>query len=295
MTDRARSERPAQPNPPDAGRPDLTSAARRFEELVKVMQTLRSPDGCPWDRAQTLESLRPFVLEEAYEVVEAIDRGDRDALRGEIGDLLFEAVFLAQLTAEDGDFTVADALEAVVGKLVRRHPHVFGRAAPAAGEEADGIRTPADVLEQWEKIKGRERLDAGERPALLAGVPRNLPALLRAFEIGNRVAAVGFDWPRAADVVAKIEEEVAELARAVAEEGRERTEEEMGDVLFSLANLARKLGVDPETALRRANDKFTKRFTALEAGLDARGLTADTATLGQMEEEWNKTKAGVRG
>ena len=171
------------------------------------MAQLRGPAGCPWDREQTLESLRPFVLEETYEVLEAIDRGDHDDLRGEIGDFLFEGVFLAQIETDAGRFTVADSLRAITEKLIRRHPHVFGTTRD--------VNTPAQVLEQWEQIKAREQQNAGTRKAVLGSLPTTLPALLGAHEIGTRVAAVGFDWARAEDVVAKIEEEVAELRRAV--------------------------------------------------------------------------------
>jgi ATP diphosphatase len=250
------------------------------------MARLRGPDGCPWDREQTIESLRGFVLEETYEVLDAIDCGDHDALRGEIGDLLFEGVFLAQVEADARRFTVADSLRAISAKLIRRHPHIFTTAA-------SHVRTAGQVVEQWEQIKAREQKDAGERRSLLRGVPKSLPSLLRAHEIGSRVAAVGFDWARTADVVDKIEEEVAELRRAIENEGRERTEEEMGDLLFSIANLARKLGIEPESALRKANQKFSVRFDALEHAFEARGRSIHDATLEEMETEWAAVKSNV--
>jgi MazG family protein len=246
------------------------------------MQRLRRPDGCPWDREQTLETLRPFVLEETHEVLDAIDRGDHDALRGEIGDFLFEGVFLAQIEAESGHFTVADSLRAVVVKLIRRHPHVFPRRR--------GIDTPGRVLQQWEQIKAAEQEAAGARTAVLGSMPKTLPALLGAHEIGARVAAVGFDWARPADVVDKIEEEVRELRHAVEHEGTARTEDEMGDLLFSIANLARKLGVEPESALRKANQKFSARFAALEAHLAAEGRSVHEASLEEMEKAWGAIK-----
>src|SRR6478672_2408517 len=235
-------------------------AGSAFQTLVDIMARLRGPQGCPWDREQTLESLRGFLLEETHEVLDAIDRGDDNALRGEIGDLIFEGVFLAQICADEGRFTVSDALRAITAKLIRRHPHIF---------DPDGrpLETPGQVHQQWEQIKAREQADAGERRSVLRGLPKSLPALLRAYEIGTRVAAVGFDWAKSADVVDKIDEELAELRRAVATEGRERSEEEMGDLLFAIANLSRKLGIDPESALRKANEKFTARFTALEDNL----------------------------
>jgi len=250
------------------------------------MARLRGPQGCPWDREQTLESLRAFLLEETHEVLDAIDRGDMDGLRGEIGDLIFEGVFLAQVCADAGRFTVADSLRAIAAKLVRRHPHIF---------DPDGrpLETPGQVHQQWEQIKAQEQADAGERRSVLRGVPRSLPALLRAYEIGTRVAAVGFDWAKAGDVVDKIEEEVAELRRAIASEGAARSEEEMGDLLFAIANLSRKLGIDPESALRKANTKFTARFEALEDRLHARGRSVHGATLDEMEREWAAVKAAA--
>jgi ATP diphosphatase len=263
-------------------------AGPAFQALVDIMARLRGAHGCPWDREQTLESLRGFVLEETHEVLDAIDRGDTDALRGEIGDLIFEGVFLAQICADAGHFTVADSLKAIAAKLVRRHPHIFD----PGGRPLD---TPTEVTQQWEQIKAQEQADRGERRALLSGVPRALPALLRAHEIGTRVGAVGFEWAKAADVVDKIEEEVAELRRAVASEGPIRTEEEMGDLLFSIANLARRLGIDSESALRKANEKFTKRFTAMEDRLHARGRSVHDASLEEMEIEWQLVKEATKG
>jgi MazG family protein len=267
-----------------------------FDRLVALVARLRAPDGCPWDRAQTLETLRPFVLEETYEVLEAIDHGDHQGLSEEIGDLIFEGVLLAQLCAETGDFTVTDSVRSIADKLVRRHPHVFG--------EAERAHTPDEVLGRWEALKARERAAApgGEaQKTILGGVPRTLPALLRAHEMGTRAAAVGFDWARPVDVLAKIEEEVAELREAVEASRREpagpdaadsrRVEDEMGDLLFAIANLARKLGVEPEAALRRADDKFARRFTDLERRFAARGESLQGAGLDRMEEEWARIKA----
>ena len=260
----------------------MTSAGDAFQKLVDIMKRLRAPGGCPWDREQTIQSLRGFVLEETYEVLDAIDRDDHDALRGEIGDLLFEGVFLAQIETDEGRFTVADSLEAIAEKLIRRHPHVFGTTA--------GVDSPGKVVEQWEQIKAREQKDAGQKRGLLSGVPKAMPSLLRAHEIGTRVAAVGFDWANSEDVVGKIEEEVAELRAAVTHEGRERTEEEMGDLLFSIANLARKLGIEPESALRKANEKFSARFGALERRFEDEGQSLQGATLEQMERVWGEIK-----
>ena len=268
----ARSDEPGQPQ---------RAAGEEFQRLVEIMATLRRPGGCPWDREQTLESLRPFVLEETYEVLEAIDRADHDDLRGEIGDFLFEGVFLAQVETDAGRFTVTDSLRHINEKLIRRHPHIFGNTA--------GVDTPGKVVEQWEQIKAKEQQGAGQRKSLLKGLAKALPALLRAHEIGMRVAAVGFDWAKTDDVISKIEEEVAEI-RAAKSEGRERTEEEMGDLLFSIAQLARQLGIDAESALRKANDKFTKRFEKLEAAFEAEGRDLHGATLEEMETVWARVK-----
>ena len=262
------------------GRSQAT-AGEEFQRLVDIMAKLRGPGGCPWDREQTLESLRPFVIEETYEVVEAIDRADHDALRGEIGDFIFEGVFLAQVETDEGRFTVTDSLQHINEKLIRRHPHIFGDTA--------GVDTPGKVVEQWEQIKAREQQSAGQRKSLLKGLAKALPALLRAHEIGVRVAAVGFDWAKTDDVIGKIEEEVAEI-RDAKNEGRERTEEEMGDLLFSIAQLARQLGIDAESALRKANDKFTKRFEKLEAAFEAQGRDIHGATLEEMERVWAEIK-----
>jgi len=260
-----------------------SDAGAAFQQLVDIMARLRGPQGCPWDRQQTLESLRAFLLEETHEVLDAIDRGDAAALRGEIGDLVFEGVFLAQIAADEGRFTIADSLGAITAKLIRRHPHIFD-------PEGRPLQTPGEVHQQWEQIKAQEQADAGERRSVLRGLAKSLPALLRAYEIGTRAAAVGFDWARASDVVDKIEEEVAELRAAVAAEGPARREEEMGDLLFAIANLSRKLGIDPESALRKANDKFTRRFEALEDRLHAQGRSVHEATLDEMEREWLEVK-----
>jgi MazG family protein len=262
-----------------------SSAGEEFQKLVDIMARLRGPDGCPWDREQTLESLRGFVLEETYEVLDAIDRADHDDLRGEIGDLLFEGVFLAQIETDESRFTVADSLRHISEKLIRRHPHIFG--------STEGIDTPGAVVEQWEQIKATEQQSKGQKKALLAGVPRAMPSLARANEIGTRVAAVGFEWEKTEDVITKIEEEVAELREASVHESHARAEEEMGDLLFSIANLSRRLGIDPESALRKANEKFTKRFTELEAIFEERGESIHDATLEQMEAVWAQVKVKV--
>jgi MazG family protein len=263
----------------------------KFEQLLDIMRALRAPGGCPWDREQTQASLRPFVLEETYEVLEAIESGSAAQLCEELGDFLFEAVFLAQIADERGEFTIADAIDAICDKLVRRHPHVFAR------EAGDPSLTPGQVIEKWETLKAREREASGQpsrKPTTtLSGVPKTLPALLRAYEVSARAAAVGFDWAQTQDVLDKIEEEVAELRREV-ESGAtgdlSRAEEEMGDLLFAIANLSRKLRIEPEAALRRANEKFTTRFDAVEQAFTARGEKISDATLERMEAEWQRVK-----
>ena len=269
----------------------IDRVGERFERLVDIMRVLRAPDGCPWDREQTHASLRPFVLEETYEVLDAIESGQPAHLCEELGDFLFEAVFLARISEERGDFTIGDAVDAIADKLVRRHPHVFAR------DEHQPALSSGQVVERWEALKARERAAAGtpspKATTTLSGVPRTLPSLLRAYEISARAAAVGFDWVRAADVLDKIDEEVAELRREVesgATTSASRAEEEMGDLLFAIANLSRKLGVEPEAALRRANEKFTGRFEAVERAFVAQGRTLGSVGLDEMEEEWQRVK-----
>ncbi|HQX80897.1 MAG TPA: nucleoside triphosphate pyrophosphohydrolase [Vicinamibacterales bacterium] len=268
-------------------------AGRSMARLVRIMATLRSKRGCPWDREQTHASLRPFLLEETYEALEVLDRGDLDALPGELGDVMFQCVFHSQIAAEAGRFEMADALDAITAKLVRRHPHVFtpsGRPL-ARGRKGRGRlpTTPSAVLTQWEQIKASEQHSAGAKKRLLSGVPRALPGLLRAYEIGTRVAAVGFDWPDTIGVVDKIDEEVRELREALSE-NPERAAEELGDLLFSIANLARKLKLEPESALRAANEKFSSRFAAVEADLERRGSSVHAATTEEMEAAWQRVK-----
>jgi len=275
------------PAPPQSSPGD--TAGDRFDRLVDIMRTLRSPDGCAWDREQTLASLRPFVLEEAYEVVEAIDRGDPTALCDELGDLLLEAVFVAQICAEAGDFTIADAADAVVAKLIRRHPHVFSGTDGETNADGNDL-SPAEVKQQWERIKTRERAGTPERATLLDGIPAALPSLLRASRIGARTANVGFDWDEPGEVIDKVDEEMSELRQAVDSADPAHIEEELGDLLFTVANLARKLRIDPESALRAANAKFTRRFRAVEQRLAERGHSLHDATPEAMEREWQAVK-----
>jgi MazG family protein len=263
--------------------------------LVRTMDTLRSRYGCPWDREQTHASLAKFLVEEAYELIDVIEQGDDEALTGELGDVLFQCVFHAQIAAEDGRFDLADSMDAIVRKLIRRHPHVFtpaGRPLGAGARKRRSAKSSGAVITQWEVIKAKEQADSGTRSRVLAGVPRALPSLLRAYEIGTRVAAVGFDWPTPAEVVDKIDEEVRELRGALGE-GQARAAEELGDLLFSVANLARTLGLEPEAVLRGANDKFTRRFAALEDDFAARGRAVHGASAANLDSAWHRAKAAT--
>ena len=259
----------------------------QFQRLLDIMAALRAPDGCPWDREQTIDTLRKYILEETYELLEAIDQKDHAALCEELGDFLLQAVFIAQLEGEAGHFTIADAARAIADKLIRRHPHVFRRDD---GEPA--LDSANQVRVRWEEVKNQER-GAQEKPkTLLSGIPRALPSLLRAHQIGARAASVGFDWERTRDVVDKIEEEVREIREVVTETNldADRAEEEVGDLLFAIANLSRKLNVEPEAALRRANDKFTTRFTAMESRIADSGRKMTDMTLDELETEWQAIK-----
>lgn len=255
-----------------------------FSRVVGILRQLRAPGGCPWDRKQTLESIRPHTLEETYEVLEAI--GDRNwpGLQEELGDLLLQVLFYAEIAAEQGHFDLHGVLKELGDKLVRRHPHVFAEGS------TEGM-TAEQALERWNAAKRAEG-GSGERTAsVLAGVTRGLPALAEAHKLGQRAAGVGFDWPDASSVMAKVEEEMGELRAELgrAEPGAARVEEELGDVLFTLANLARQLGLEPETALKRANRKFQRRFERMEALAGGRTLAGQTAE--EWEALWQRAKA----
>lgn len=264
-------------------------AVHEFGRLIDIVARLRAPDGCPWDREQTLDSLKRYVLEETYEVLEAIDRADHAGLCEEIGDHVFEGVLLAQVAADEGHFAIADALQLVADKLIRRHPHVFAR------DGGDTPNTSAEVVAKWDEIKAQERAAKGVRAGTLSGIPAALPSLARADQISRRAAATGFEWAEAGDVLDKMQEEVDELRAAVREPGANnaRVEDELGDVLFTIANLARKLGVEPESALRKANDKFIRRFTHMEQRITSGGRALETMSLDELEAEWQKTKRAL--
>ena len=253
---------------------------RSFDELVQLMTTLRGPNGCPWDRKQSLGSLKPFIVEEAYEVVDAIDRDDRRGLAEELGDFLLQAVFVAEITREEGSFDIYDAITAIHDKLMRRHPHVFGDVVAKDAEQ---------VLVNWEKLKNEER--KAENKSVLDGVPPSLPALLKASRLTEKAARVGFDWRRTADVFEKLEEEIRELRAAVDGVDEGMIQDEIGDLLFTIANIARKLDVNAEEALQAANRKFIRRFTSMERSVRERGRNLDQLTLQQMDQLWNEAKA----
>ena len=253
-----------------------------FEKLLAIMARLRGPDGCPWDREQTRTSLKPFLIEEAYEVLEAIEAANPAALREELGDLLFQVVFHTRLAEEDGAFTSADLLGRLIDKMVTRHPHVFAEAS---------VDTPTEALAQWEAIKRREAEEAGRPRSVVDGVPRALPSLVRAQRVQSKAARVRFDWPDARAAWDKVQEEMREAAAALAGGDRRRLEEELGDVLFSVVNVARLSEIDAEEALRRAVDKFRRRFTEMEADLSARGLSIETVGPEEMGRAWETAKA----
>ena len=261
--------------------PDI--APRNIEALLEIMRRLRGPDGCPWDRIQSFETIAPYTVEEAYEVAASIEDKDFRSLPDELGDLLFQVVFHARMAEEQGLFDFGDVVAAVTGKMIRRHPHVFGGAEAAKDSHAQKL--------SWEALKAKERVKKAESSgvgvSILDDVPLALPALLRAEKLQRRAATVGFDWDDAGKVVEKLAEEAQEIVDA---QGPAKQAEEVGDLLFVVANLARHLKVDPEAALRAANAKFTRRFKFIEAELQAQGRTPADASLEEMEALWVRAK-----
>ncbi|HLF47783.1 MAG TPA: nucleoside triphosphate pyrophosphohydrolase [Methylomirabilota bacterium] len=257
------------------------SPGARFESLLSLMARLRGDGGCPWDRAQTRDSLKPYLIEEAYEVLQAIDEGGQDHLVEELGDLLFQVVFHCQIAGERGEFTMADVLERLSDKMTRRHPHVFGDRVVADAREA---------LAQWERIK-RDEGAGGGAASVLDGVPRTLPALLRAQRLQVKAARVGFDWTVWQEAWKKVQEEMAEVDEALARGDAARVEDELGDLLFSMVNVARLQGIDAEDCLRRAADKFTRRFREVEAEMRAGGRTVSDASAEELDRAWEAAKA----
>lgn len=258
----------------------------QFDALVRIMERLRADNGCPWDREQTRETLKPFLIEEAYEVVEAIDEGDPKHLMEELGDLLFQVVFHAQVAAERREFTIGQVLATTADKMMRRHPHVFGDSTAS---------TTREVLEQWEELKREERNAVAAIPAsALDGVPRELPGLLRAQRLQDKASRTGFDWPEISGVMAKVEEELGELKEAIGSAVPEAVEEELGDVLFSLVNLARFLNLSAEDALRRSIARFATRFQYIEEALQRNGRRLKEMSLEEMDRLWEEAKSHER-
>lgn len=264
----------------------VTTPGGGLPRLLEIMRRLRDPQtGCPWDIAQTYATIAPYTLEEAHEVADTIARGAMDELRDELGDLLLQVVYHAQMAAEDGLFTFDDVAEAIADKMLRRHPHVFG--------DDSRDKTPAQQTRDWERIKAAERAEGAAR-GVLDGVALGLPGLTRAVKLQNRAARVGFDWPSTDEVLDKVVEEAREVAVARDTETPEALQEEFGDLLFVMANLARHLGVDPEAALRGANAKFTRRFEGIERRLAETGRQPHDSDLAEMDRLWDAEKAGEK-
>jgi len=266
--------------------------SRDISGLIEIMAALRTPGtGCPWDLEQTFATIAPYTVEEANEVADAISRNDLDDLREELGDLLLQVVFHARMAEEQDAFDLGDVVDSITRKLIRRHPHVFGAVRGLSPEDVKGL---------WDKIKADEkaaRRAAGKldnEAGALAGIPRGMPALMRAFKLQQKAGKIGFDWNDPLAVLAKILEETAEIETEIERGDRSQAAAEVGDLLFAVVNLARHLDVDPETALRATNLKFERRFASIEAALAARGKTPPQATLAEMDELWNKAKAAEK-
>jgi nucleoside triphosphate diphosphatase len=268
-----------------------STTGESFERLVEIMARLRAPDGCPWDREQTFDTIKPYTLEETYEVLEAIDQRDWDGLSEELGDLMLQCVFYAQMAEEEGHFSIANSLDAINRKLIRRHPHVFG----------DGDADTSDaVKKRWEEIKAEEQSEKRKPTDILAGVPRSQPALAEATQISSKVAAVGFDWENTEHVMDKLHEELDELTEArrdhpdgpgsALSSKTHPLEDELGDILFVVVNIARHIKVDPEQALRKANSKFRRRFGHVETRLREQAKSLSDSNLQEMEELWQEAK-----
>ena len=260
----------------------MLTAGDKFQQLVAIMARLRGANGCPWDREQTFDSIKPYTLEETYEVLDAIDRRDWPDLAEELGDFLLQAVFYAQMASEEKLFEISDALDAINSKLIRRHPHVFGEESAA---------TAGDVKRIWGEVKAAEKKDKGrEGEGLLDPVPRALPALVEAQQIASRAANAGFDWENAEQVIDKLHEELAEFDGARRNASQDEMEDELGDLLFVIVNIARFVKVDPEQALRRTNAKFRRRFAYIESKLAERGKKLADSNIQEMEELWQESK-----
>ncbi|SYZ72799.1 Nucleoside triphosphate pyrophosphohydrolase/pyrophosphatase MazG [Candidatus Zixiibacteriota bacterium] len=255
----------------------MSSNTESFNKLREIIATLRAPDGCAWDRKQTHKSLLPYLIEESYEVVEAVENENYDELREELGDLLCQIVFHCQLAEEEGKFNIDDSINDISAKLIHRHPHVFG-------EKKD--LKPQEVRDQWEKIK----VESGEKESVIGGIPKSAPALVKAFRFGEKAGGVGFDWKKPEEVFEKVKEEVGEIETALEGGSREDLEEEIGDLLFVVSSLARKLEIDPERALNRSLQKFTLRFRHIEKRVKESGRRFGDFTIEELEAFWQEAK-----
>ena len=264
-----------------ADNPRFTNAGDAFAKLCRILATLRAPGGCAWDRKQTLDTLKAHLLEETFEALDALDQKDLANLREELGDVLLQIVFQSEICHEDNTFSVTDVIESICSKLIRRHPHVFGDKKADSAEEA---------LTRWEDVKALERLEHKKPAGALHGVPRQMPALLRAYRTSEKAAAVGFDWPDADDSKAKIYEELLEIEEARCAQNADALEDEVGDTLFALVNYARHLGVEPEAALRRTIQKFHDRFEHMEHAASQQERTLKDMTLPEMDVLWEQAK-----
>ncbi len=249
-----------------------------FQELLKIMEALRSEKGCPWDKEQTRESLKPFIVEEAYELIEAIDDSDPEKIKEELGDLLFQIVFQCQIAKENNEFKISDVIEKISKKMIARHPHVFGKA---------DYKTSDEVLLHWEEHK---KLEGKLRESILEGVPKTLPSLLRAHRLQNRAAGVGFDWEKVEDVLKKLDEELKEFKEALKTKRQDEIEDELGDIFFMLVNISRFFGVNPEDALRKTISKFIHRFRYIEMSAAEQGKKLSDMTLNEMDSLWDESK-----
>jgi len=255
---------------------------KSFDDLVRIMAKLRGEEGCPWDRRQTKATLKPFLIEETYEILETLDASDDEGLREELGDLLFHIIFMARIAQEEGAFNIYDVIQTVSEKMIRRHPHVFGRSQ---------VSGPHEVEVNWANLKVKEKPNR----SLMEGVPRYLPALMRAYQLTKRASKVGFDWEDKNQVWCKLEEELKEFKDALQDGTMTKVKDELGDILFTMVNLARFIGLDPEDALRTATDRFVERFKYIEKRLQEEGKVPQEVSLAEMDALWEESKKGKRG
>lgn len=261
--------------------PEANKAQKELEELLALIRKLRAPDGCPWDRKQKQEDIGKYILEEAYEVIDSLAKKDQQGIQEELGDLLFQILFLAEMGEESGAFTLADVLKKIREKMIRRHPHIFGEKKEITVEE---------VKENWQQIKKTERTGKGGKENIFSNIPRSLPALKRAQKITAAAAAFGFDWPKTENVLEKIQEELTEFSTALSSNDRDKIQEEFGDLIFTLVNLSRFIKVDAESALTGTTNKFLQRFAFVTNQLTARGKTLAESSLAEMDSLWEEAK-----